>query len=95
VETLENRDSDLKQIDHCDVTEDRLTVNKAWFYHITVQDIKRKCNEGQNGGNPVFAKEHAGLALELIHYHIGSLKEKYTGLLRRLWAGVNVTDSLG
>jgi len=31
-----NRDigyiSDLKQIDHCDVTEDRLTVSKAWFY---------------------------------------------------------------
>ena len=35
-EILENRDSDLKQIDHCDVTEDRLTVNKAWFYHITI-----------------------------------------------------------
>jgi len=36
VKILENRQSNLEQIDHCDVTDDRLTVNKAWFLHITI-----------------------------------------------------------
>jgi len=36
VEISENCQSNLEQIDHCDVTDDRLTANKAWFHHITI-----------------------------------------------------------
>ena len=69
VEISENRDLYLEKFCHGETTDDRLTVNKPYF-------INKKSNQIQNGGNPVFDKEHSGLALALIHNNIGSLKDE-------------------